>query len=149
MMKSPITISIIVAIIFTGAGFFGGMQYQKSKTPTFTGRVGNGQFGPGQGFNRGSGNGNSQMRNGFRPVSGEITSVDDKSITVKMEDGSSKIVILSDKTEINKADTATKDELKTGTRVAVFGTTNSDGSVTASNIQLNPRIFAPSPTPGK
>jgi hypothetical protein len=136
-MKSPITISIIIAVVFAGAGFFGGIEYQKSKNQAFVRRMGNGQFGPGQGFNRG----------GFRPVSGEITSIDDKSITVKMVDGSSKIIILSEKTEINKADTATKDELKTGTRVVVFGTTNTDGSVTASNIQLNPRQFvSPYPT---
>jgi hypothetical protein len=149
-MKNPIIITVIVASITAGAGFFGGMQYQKSKTPAFSGRIGNSQFGSSQGLNRGMGSGNGQMRNGFRPVSGEISAVDDRSITVKMDDGSSKIVILSEKTEINKADTATKAELTTGTRVAVFGTQNSDGSVTASNIQLNPRQFAgPTPTPVK
>ena len=146
-MKSPITISIIVAVIFAGTGFFAGMQYQQSKAPEFAGRLGNGQFGPGQGFVRGNGNG--QNRGGFRPVSGEITESDGKTMTVRLDDGSSKIVILSDKTEINKADIATKDELKSGTRVAVFGAENSDGSVTAQSIQLNPRTFAPSPTPGK
>lgn len=57
-----------------------------------------------------------------------------------MQDGSSKIVLFSDKTEINKAAEATKEDLKVGEKVAVFGTENSDGSVTAQNIQLNPQL---------
>jgi hypothetical protein len=148
-MKTSLIITVVFALVAAAAGFFGGMQYQKSKAPTFSGRFGNGQFGPGQGFVRGNGTGNGQNRGGFRPVSGEISAVDDKSITVKLPDGSSKIVILSEKTEINKADTVGTDELKSGVQVAVFGTENSDGSVTATNIQLNPRPFGPSPTPGK
>jgi ribosomal protein S1 len=79
-------------------------------------------------------------------VNGEIIGVDEKSITVKMQDGSSRIVILSEKTEINKAASGTKDDLKVGERVAVFGQENSDGSVTAQNIQLNP-MFRGGPTP--
>ena len=91
----------------------------------------------------------------MRPVSGEILSVDANSLTVKLPDGSSKIVTFSDTTQINKADKATAADLKTGVTVAVFGTTNSDGSVTAQNIQLNPqiRMMAPNgqatPTPVK
>jgi len=51
---------------------------------------------------------------------------------------SSKIVLLSDGTQINKAETVDKSELKSGVKVAVFGTENSDGSVTAQNVQVNP-----------
>lgn len=67
---------------------------------------------------------------------------DDKSITVKLQDGSSKIILITDKTVINKAAEATKDDLKGGEKVAVFGEINSDGSVTAQNIQLNPILRA-------
>ena len=78
-------------------------------------------------------------RNG-NAVVGEILSKDDTSITVKLTDGSSKIVVLSSNTVINKAAIATKNDLTTGERVAVFGTVNSDGSVTAQDIQLNPQM---------
>lgn len=116
-----------------GAGaFFAGMKYQQSKQPAFSR-----QFAGQQGARTGQGQvqGNRQ---GLRPVNGEIISKDDKSITVKLQDGSSKIVLISDKTSINKATEATIDDLKSGEKVAVFGQENSDGSVTAQNIQLNP-----------
>lgn len=128
---SPI-LGILIVLIIAGGTFFGGMQYQKSQSPSGSGQSTqgnrNGQF---QG--RGTGN-----RNGLRPVTGEIISSDDKSLTVKLADGSTKIVILSQTTNINKADKATVADLKTGQRVAVFGMQNPDGSVTAQNIQLNP-----------
>ena len=131
-MKNTTTIAVmaIVVILVAVGAFFGGMKYQQGKQQSPR------QFNGAQGQRTGSGaTGN---RTGFRPVSGEIISADDKSITVKLQDGSSKIVLLSDKTEINKADQATKADLKVGEKVAAFGQENSDGSVTAQSIQLNP-----------
>ena len=109
------------------------MKYQESKRPVFTRGSGNGSA---TGGRNGGQFGGGQNRSGFRPVAEEIIGSD--SITVKLQDGSSKIVLLSEKTEINKADQAKKDELTVGERVAVFGQENADGSVTAQNIQLNP-----------
>lgn len=124
---------MILLIIVVGVGsFFGGVKYQESRRPNFAR-----QLGAPAGF-RGGNQDNAGGRNNFRPVSGEIIASDDKSITVKLADGSSKIVLLSDKTTISKSDTAAKTDLKTGEKVAVFGTANSDGSVTAQSIQLNP-----------
>lgn len=136
-----------IAVAVGAAGFFGGMKYQQTKQPM--GRIG--QFGggndPGRGgqFQGAPGVAGGRGGNAFRPVMGEILSSDDKSITVKMPDGSSKIVLFSDSTQINKADQASKTDLQTGTKVAVFGQTNSDGSVTAQNIQINPMMRVPQP----
>ncbi len=130
-MNKNIIITVLVGIIMAGGGFWGGMKYQESRKPVFSRQFG----GPGSGNGGQSARGANRM--GFRPTTGEIISSDDKSITVKLPDNSSKIILLSEKTEINKADKATKDELKIGERVAVFGQENSDGSVTAQNIQLN------------
>lgn len=87
-------------------------------------------------------NGVSNMRGGagapgFRPIVGQILSQDSTSITVKLPDGSSKIVMFSDTTPINKTALGSKTDLTTGTGVRIIGTTNSDGSVTAQDIQLN------------
>jgi hypothetical protein len=78
------------------------------------------------------------MRGGFRPSVGEVLSVDDKSVTIKMQDGSTKIVLLSTATTYSKSNSGTKSDMTTGTTIAVFGTENSDGSLTAQNVQLNP-----------
>lgn len=148
-MNKNIITTIIVALIVGALGFYGGMQYQKSRPGSqFAqfggGNFGNGNFGPGQNPGRGQGQfrtfGNGQ-NNGR--VIGEILNMDDKSLTVKMKDGSSKIVIFSDSTAINKEASGSKNDLKNGERIAVFGTINSDGSVTAQNIQLNPNIRGP------
>lgn len=133
MKNNMLVLPIIVGIIAAGAGFFGGMKYQESKQPAFFRQAGNSQGRMMLQRNGNTGGGN------FRPVSGEIIASDEKSITVKLQDGSSKIVFLSDNTQINKADQVTRDELKTGVIVAIFGTEGTDGTVTAQTIQLNPQ----------
>ena len=130
-------ITIIIAIAVGALSFFGGMKYQESKSV-------NNRFGANLQNMRGQQNGQTGQsqtrRGGFRPVIGEIINQDENSITVKLVDGSSKIVLLSEKTIYNKAETATKTDLKKGERVNVFGTENTNGSVTAQNIQLNPLL---------
>ncbi|MBI3342938.1 hypothetical protein HY032_02180, partial [Candidatus Gottesmanbacteria bacterium] len=39
-----------------------------------------------------------------------------------------------------KAQSATKSDIQTGQTVAVFGSENADGTVTAQSIQLNPQF---------
>jgi len=130
MKNKSLLMAIVVAIFFSGVGFFGGMRYQQSKNPRFQGR-----------FLSPSGNPNFrgvQDVQNFRPINGEIISVDDKSITVKLFDGSSKIVLLSDNTTISKSESAAKEDLKVGEKISAFGSQSQDGSITASTIQLNP-----------
>lgn len=134
MKNKSILITIVVALIVGAAAFYGGMQYQQKQRPNFA----SGQFRGGGNGQQFQGRGNFQ---GSRPINGEIISQDDKSITVKMQDGSSKIVILSDQTEINKASEGSKEDLKTGERITAFGTENSDGSVTAQNISIGGMMF--------
>lgn len=139
MNKNNLIIGILVVALVAGGAFFAGMKYQQSKTPA---RGTGFQMTNGQNFRPG---GRGQGQAGFRPVTGDILSVDGNSITVKLADGTSKIVFISEKTAINKAATATKDELKVGIRIAAYGTDNTDGSVSAQNIQLNPMV-RPTPT---
>ena len=147
-MKKEIVVPVVIAsLVFAGVGFIGGMQFQKGQRVLMRGD-GQGNFmmtgGP-----RGGQGGARMMGQGMRPVTGEIISADEKSITVKMEDGSSKIVLISDTTTINKTDPGAKTDLTVGTRVGVFGADN-NGTVTAQNIQINPqqmRIGTPSASP--
>jgi hypothetical protein len=136
-MKNPIVIAIIVLVVGGAGGFFAGMKYQQSKTPTFAGRSGSG-FGAGR---------SGGSRNGLTPVNGQIINSGTNSVTVQLQDGSSKIVLITSSTQINKAAQGTATDLVNGVRVAVFGSTNTDGSVTAQSIQVNP-VQRPTPAPG-
>lgn len=136
-MKQNTIITIIVILLVGVVSFFGGMKYQQSQRNANFRQFG---FGNGQ-LMKGNGQfGGAMIKSGFRPVAGEIISVDDNSVTIKLPDGSSKIVILSSKTEINTATKGDKSQLKVGEQIAAFGSENSDGSVTAQNIQLNPNL---------
>ena len=145
-MKNNVT-TIVISVLIGAVAFFAGMKYQESNSKTNNNQLAErnrNQGGQRQG--RFNGNGGASV--------GEIIGQDANSITIKLQDGSSKIVIVSDKTTYSKTDTAAKSDLKTGLRVAAFGTANSDGSITAQNIQVNPMFrqggitgTQPKPTP--
>jgi len=138
--KTVMTV-VVVALIAAGAGFFGGMKYQQGKTSLGFPTTRMGQGGPGgttgttQGKN-GTAPGGNMGGGSNRPVFGEITAVDDSSITIKSTDGSSSIVMLSGSTAIYKMAQSTKEELKIGEKVNVIGTGASDGTVNATSIEL-------------
>ncbi len=116
-----------IAIVVVGAAsFYGGMQYQNSLRGA--GRV-NG-FGAVAGL-RGAQN---------RPVNGEVVSIEHDGLTVKMPDGSTKIINVASETAYTKTASASATEVQVGTKVGIFGQTNSDGSVTAQTISINPAI---------
>ena len=144
MAKKQILITAVIALIVGAAAFFGGMYYQRSQGRTalnnFRGQFTAGQFGA-------VGRAGARFGNGAGVVRGQILSSDDKSVTVKMSDGSSKIVWLSGNTAITEATPAAKSALTNGQTVLVTGSANSDGSVTAQNIQLNPQLPGGSPRP--
>jgi hypothetical protein len=148
MNSKNIIVTVLVAVVVGAGAFFGGIKYQQNRSP----KLGFGQFdrnGAGGQQVRGQG-GNMQRlggNQGMRPVMGEIISQDDKGITVKMVDGSSKIVLISTTTAINKAAEGTKADLVSGVIVRVFGNVNSDGSVTAQSVQIEPKVVA-APTTG-
>jgi len=137
MQKNNVTIIVIVALIFAAGGFFGGMKYQESKTPSFAGRtVPGGQFPGGAQGDRQVPEGGQLRQQNFSPVSGEIVSIDEGSITVSMPDGSSKIVLLTDTTSVNKTEEGSESDLIVGEQVMIIGSQNSDGSVTAQNVSI-------------
>ena len=152
---NPTTFAISLALV-AGLSFFAGTKYQLSKTVNrFQTAIGTRQqqTGMGQGFNQGSTQGSNdrnRMMGGMRQNIGEIINVDDKSVTIKLIDGSSRIILVNDKTTVSKEAEASKFDLKVGISVAVFGTDNSDGSVTATSVNLNPSFRNQvSPTPTK
>lgn len=73
-------------------------------------------------------------------VRGEIIDKDETSITVKLPDGSSKILLISTNTSISKVSQGSRDDFKKGELVLALGSENSDGSVTAQEIQLGRQL---------
>ncbi len=148
-MNKLIVSVIAVAVIVGGGAFFGGMKYAESKSRggQFS-RVDLSNLSPEERQQRlqelGANasrqfrvfNGQSGQRGGGGFVAGEILSKDDKSVTIKLPDGGSKIVFFSDSTEIAKFVNGTVSDLEVGKTVTANGTANSDGSITAQNIQL-------------
>lgn len=143
-MNKLIAIVIATAVVVGGGAFFGGMKYAENKNPQS--RVSQADFqnlqnlSPEERQQRlqgGAGGGQRGARSGF--TAGEIIAKDNKSVTIKLQDGGSKIVFLSDSTEITKSAEGTLNDLEVGKNVSVNGTANSDGSVTAQTIQLRPQ----------
>lgn len=137
-MKKTLIIAAVMMVLVGAGAFFGGMKYGQGKNSRNGFRQGNfGNLPDGARQQGMSGRlGNGKNGNGF--VNGEVMSKDDKSFTVKLQDGGSKIVFFSDSTQISKSASGSKDDLKTGTNLMITGDTNQDGSVTAKLIQIRP-----------
>lgn len=136
-----------VAVIVGGLSFYGGMKYgQSSSASGNQGAAAAGFYGAGgrqarAGGSTAGGAGGGFSRGGL--VAGEILSKDTQSMTVKLADGSTKIVLLSASTAVSKSAVGSTDDLKVGLHVAAMGTVNQDGSVTSETIQIRPAMASP------
>jgi hypothetical protein len=128
--NTKIVVTLVVLVAIAGGSFYGGMIYGKSsnKRSVFSFQ--------GQGTPTGMSGTNGASKQGGNI--GEIISKDDKSITIKLTDGGSKIIFFASTTEISKSATGSVSDLAVGANVVVQGTTNSDGGVTAKTIQIRP-----------
>ena len=140
-------VPIILVLIGLGVGFFGGYEYRNYRLKQAGGIVstGNGTYR----FMGRNGQNGAGMMMGRNAAFGSILSIDSNGITIKLQNGSSKIILFDSNTTYSNTVSAAQTDLKTGENVAVFGSTNSDGSVTATSVQINPQLFRnqASPTP--
>ena len=129
-MQSWIVLAVAVLVIGGGA-FYGGMQYSRYSMTAGRADRFQGAGGPGM-ANRTAGS------DSF--TSGEVLSKDDKSITVKLTDGGSKIIFVSGTTQVMKSDTGSLADLTVGQQVSASGTANTDGSINATSVQIRPNV---------
>lgn len=142
MYKKNIIVTTFLVLIASSGSFYGGMTYEKSSLASqgmFRDRTDNKFQGQG-GQRRGPGGMGPNGANGGSGdfVAGDILSKDDKSITIKTRDGSSKTIYFSDMTMVGKAVNGTSADLTPGQQIMVNGKNNPDGSLSAQNIQIRP-----------
>jgi uncharacterized protein (UPF0333 family) len=129
-MKRWLIPVVAVVVIAVGVGcFFGGRATVSTTAKVPAGFPTNGSIPSGANGTRGNRAGNV--------VFGSIIANDGTSITVKTQDGSTKIVNFSGSTTISKSTTGSASDLTVGQEVTVSGSTDSaTGTVTASTISV-------------
>lgn len=146
-------ITVAVAIVVGGGAFYGGTLYQKQKDSLVgtspqnirqrlqnlglnTGAT-SGRGGSGGAFFRsgGAGSGGGGFSGG---VSGQVINLGSNSLTIKVANGSTRTVYYSSSTIINKSVKGAASDLSANQAILVAGTPNSDGSLTASSIDIRP-----------
>lgn len=141
MTKELITKHIVAIILIAGVSGYGGYYYGSKKVASSgQGSFARGQFGAnGQMGQSGQRQGQVGQRVGARGgnlLTGEVLKMDDKSVTIKLNDGGSKTVYFTASTSVDKSVSGAVTDLKAGERVLVNGKANSDGSVNADLIQI-------------
>ena len=131
--KTVIGTGAIALIIGIGIGYAGAGMLAHPAAPQFTRGNFNG------GMMRAGGNGGGSL-------SGTIVKEDQNTMTLNTRDGSSHVVFITPDTNVSKSVGGTIADVSVGSTVIISGTTNSDGSVSASLIQLRP-VPSPSATP--
>lgn len=123
-------VAVVIGVVLLGASFYGGMVYSKqSLTSQFGNRAG--------GVMGGARTAGGMVRGNLGgAVSGQILTKDATSMTVKMQNGSTRLVLLGEKVQVSKGVVGSATDLTQGTEVSVFGAANADGSVTAQTVQI-------------
>ena len=129
-------VSVIVILMVAAGAFYGGMLYKGSQTPAK----------PATAFGSRTG---TRFATGANFVIGNVVAMDSQTLTVKSSDGSSKVILYSPTTEVRKFTSGSISDVAVGSTVMVNGTTNTDGSITASSIQIRPGMPAPASASGQ
>ena len=128
--KSVLIGVIIGAVVFGGGGYYFGTKHVPSAGGA---RQFSGNFQAGA---QGGGTRGARMAGGF--VGGEVIAKDTTSITVKEQNGSTKIILLGEGSQITKSTSGSAADLSIGINVIVTGQQNADGSMTAQTVQIRP-----------
>lgn len=138
MMKTVIT-GVLAALLAGALGFWGGVQYQKAQSPSFSSNFRNGNFAGGGNFSGQVPNGQQGSARRFAGgvTTGTVLAIDSASITVKSATGGSKTVYISSTTNFGKQETIKVTDIKVGDNVMAVGQSSS-GGITARSVQVVP-----------
>ncbi len=153
MKKWQIAVVAVTVVAVAVAALFGGRAWGQSGSSNDAAETQTAGQGPTYGDFLGAPGGGSMPagpgganRSGGNLLGGSIIAADDSTVTIQTADGSTKIVLISGSTTISVTEEGSLADLVVGEQVAVTGTSNSDGTLTATSIRLGSDMaFAGSP----
>lgn len=123
-------------IVFAFGGFYGGSLYQKNKfVAELASQSGNLGFSD---IQESSQRGLDRLENLGDLLVGQVTAKEENNVTIKIQDGGSRIVYFSDSTGIGKSVQGSAEDLQSGQQVTISGKANQDGTFAAQNIIIRP-----------
>jgi len=134
---------IVIGVILIIIAFVGGLEYGKSTAASSSSAASRGAtFGSSTGTRSFAGRAGGT---GGGLVAGTIVAVDPTSISIQLPNSTSTtattgstVVLYSDGTSILKSVVGSPADLSVGESVTIQGTANSDGSMSANEIQIRP-----------
>ncbi|MGB9848189.1 MAG: hypothetical protein ACPLKV_03245 [Minisyncoccia bacterium] len=132
-MKNKNLIFVIILIVAVIISFYGGMKYQQNKSVTIN------QTANARNFNRFGVNGNATNSLNFlrqQIIIGEIIAKDDQTLTIKLPNGGSQIVVYSNVTKVEKNEPAKLSDLKVGQNVMISTQSVDQKTLSATSIQI-------------
>jgi len=136
-------------VVVLAAGGVAAWQFSKSKSSTSqaSARLGGANYAAGQ---TGSGQRGARGANSsFGGASGKVLSKDSNSLTIQLSNGGSAIVFYSGTTRVSNNVDAQASDLAVGQTISARGTKGSDGTISASSIQIRPAGSANNGTSGQ
>jgi len=128
-MQKTVIAALLAAVLAGAVGFFGGVTFQKSQAPSFSGR-----FAPGGSDRPSPGSRGNVAAN---MTTGTVIAQDAQSITVKSASGGSKTVFISGQTQIEKQQILKVADIQVGDEIGAFGQA-ANGGIDARMVQVIP-----------
>jgi len=142
-----VAVTIIIIILLVGGGYYLFMSHTSMQGQTATAaptqatsnQSGSHQYPRPSGGARRFGKGMPNMPAGSKPIFGDVTIVNGNTLTIKRQSrNGSGTTITVDLTSSTQYTGGSQSDIQMGTRIAGYGTANSDGSINAEKITINP-----------
>ena len=135
--------AIVIAVVFFGAGW--GISKSMPSSSATSATAARGSYSGAAGFFVGAAGTRAGRTSGGGLIAGKIVSDDPTSISVSLPNSTSTtattgstVILYSTGTSILKSVIGSSADLQVGESVTVHGSTNSDGSMSATSIQIRP-----------
>jgi len=135
-IRLPIAIACLAVVALAGAAAGATLKKPSSNSTVQAGAIGRNRAN-GAGGTSGAAGAAGRFGGPGGGVFGTITKIEGNTITVTQRDGTTATVVVPSGTAITKTVDGSLSDLKSGTSIAVRGTT-ADGKTTAESVQINP-----------